>query len=126
MTQLARLVFLFGRRHDAGRDAPRNPRAMRTIAYLQQKNIPAAHNAAVIARLRATRAADRNLARMAELEPLSAEWMMELYAALEIAIGQSEKGTGDLARKQGIPGRAPSPDTRTHKWASYLARWHRR
>ena len=104
----ARLLSLFGRRRDASRDTPRDPRAIRTIAYLLQKHIPAAHNRAVIARLLSSRAADRNLARMAELKPLSTEWMMELYAVLEIVVGESEMDIGELGTGKVIPAQPPS------------------
>lgn len=113
MTVRAKLLSLFGRRQDAPRDAPRDPRAIRTIAYLLQKHIPAAHNRTVIARLLSSRASDRNLARMAELKPLSTEWMMELYAVLEIVVGGSDADIGELGTGKVSPAQPPSS-----KWQS--------
>ncbi len=108
MTVRAKVLSLFGKRHHPAPDAPRDPRALRTIAYLLQKHIPAAHNRAVIARLLSSRAADRNLARMAELKPLSTEWMMELYAVLEMVVGESEMDIGELGSGNVIPAQPPS------------------
>ncbi len=108
MTVRAKVLSLFGKHHDAARDAPRDPRAIRTIAYLVQKHIPAAHNRAVIARLLSSRAADGNLARMAELKPLSTEWMMELYAVLEIVVGGSDADIGDVGTGNVSPAQPPS------------------
>lgn len=107
MTVRAKMLSLFAKHHDAAPDAPRDPRALWTIAYLKEKNIPAAHNAAVIARLLASRAADRNLVRMAALDPRSSEWMMEFYAALEIVIGEPEVSLEEVASKRS--GSMPQP-----------------
>lgn len=103
-----RLLSLFRGHRNSARDAPRDPRAIRTIAYLLQKHIPAAHNRAVIARLLSSRAADANLARMADLTPLSTEWMMELYAVLEIVVGGSESEFGELGGGKVSPAQPPS------------------